>query len=350
MTSIRRNPSPKLPPELLVGIVIALAITGIPSIVQHFLDQQKYESAMQSYKVAECGSAIEQFNQIISAFRLVDAGDYVSRAEEKKAECEFFEDAVRLQKDGKFELALLSYAKVAVYDNSALLEPTRKKLYELFQKAKVTSLSTLNVCNRIGILAERNLVPKSNANLPPLYLACGEVYDAEKSYKRAIIIYEEFIRLYPDHSLVENVKRSLARTTVADIRGRKGLLNIKSPRQTGTTGDGSTVIEIQNTSPAKMRITFSGTTPKFEEIEECKDCVVYVNNPPKLCPNKGLIGRYTFEPGQYDIAVEFTANDGNPVNPWAGTWLLETGAEYKSCFLIIRDPVDNPKKKEENSP
>ena len=47
MPSIRRNPSPKLSPELLIGIVIALAVTGIPSTVQNFLDRQKYESAIQ---------------------------------------------------------------------------------------------------------------------------------------------------------------------------------------------------------------------------------------------------------------------------------------------------------------
>jgi hypothetical protein len=349
MTSVRRSPSPKLPPDLLIGIVIALAVTGIPSIVRHFLDQQKYESAMQSYKMADCGAAVEQLNEVISALRLVDVGDYVSQAKEKKAECEFFEDAVRSQKGGKFESALLSYAKVAVYDNSALLDPTRENLRELFQKAKITSLGTLNVCNRIGILAERNLLPKSDANLPSLYPECGKVYEAEKSYQRAISIYEQFLKQYPAHVLAEDVKRFLARTTVADIRSG-GARNIDSPGRTGTTTDGSTVIEIQNTSPAKMRITFSGTTPKFEEIESCRDCVKYVNKPPKSCPDKGPVGRYTLEPGQYDIAVKFTADDGNPVNPWAGTWSLEAGAEYKSCFFIIQDLVDDPKKKEENSP
>ncbi|MFB8787853.1 MAG: hypothetical protein U7123_03195 [Potamolinea sp.] len=63
-----------------------------------------------------------------------------------------------------------------------------------------------------------------------------------------------------------DVRRALARTTVADIKGSREVRNIKSPGRTGTTADGSTVIEIQNTSPAKMEITFSGATPKFEEM------------------------------------------------------------------------------------
>lgn len=349
MTSVRRNPSPKLPPELLVGVIIALVVMGIPSIVRHFLDQQKYDSAMRSYNAADCGAAVEQFNQVIHAFRLVDVNDYVPRSEEKKAECELFEDAVRSQKDGKFELALLSYAKVAVYDNSALLEYTQRNLRELFQKAKITSLATVDVCNRIEALVKRNLLPKSDPNSLLLYPECGKVYEAKKNYERATIIYENFLKQYPDHPLVEDVKRSLARTIVADIRG-KGARNIKSPGQTGATADGSTVIEIQNTSPAKMRITFSGTTPRFEEIEPCRDCVMYDNNPPESCPEKGPVGKYMLEPGQYNIAVKFTADDGNPINPWAGSWSLEPGAEYKSCFFIVRNPLDNPKKKEENSP
>lgn len=349
MSSIRRNPSPKLPPELLIGIVIALAVTGIPSIVQKFLDRQKYESAIQNYEMGSCVTALEQFNQIVSAFRLVDVGDYVLRSQQKIAECEFFNKALKSQKDEDFELSLLNYAKLAVYDNSALLEPTRENVRYLFQKAKIDSLATLNVCDRLGVIASSKLLPKSDYRLQLLYVKCGKVYEENKSYERAIFIYEKFLKDYPKHSLTENVKQSLARTTVADIRGGAAR-HLEPPGRTGTTVDGSTVIEIQNTSPAKMRITFSGPTYRFEEIGTCRDCVKVVNKPPELCPQKGPVGRYTLEPGQYDVAVKFTADDGNLVDPWAGSWSLEAGAEYKTCFFLIENPVDEPKKKEKNTP
>ena len=215
----------------------------------------------------------------------------------------------------------------------------------LFQKAKIDSLASLNVCDRLGVIASSKLLPKSDDHLQLLYVKCGKVYEENKSYERANFIYEKFLKEYPKHPLTENVKQSLARTTVADIRGR-GARHIESPGRTGTTADGSTVIEIENTSPAKMRIIFSEPTYKFEEIGTCRDCVKVVNKPPKLCPHKGSVGRYTLEPGQYDVAVKFTADDGNPVNPWAGNWSLEAGAEYKSCFFIIENPVDEPEKKE----
>jgi hypothetical protein len=145
MTSVHRDPPPKFPVELGIGITIALAVTGIPSVVQHTLDQQKYESAMQSYQQANCRTATPQFNQIIQAFRLVDMGDYVEKAKEKKAECEFFEDAVESQKAGKYEDALLNYAKVAVYEGSALLKPAQDNLRQLFQKTDSAALATICV-------------------------------------------------------------------------------------------------------------------------------------------------------------------------------------------------------------
>ena len=345
MTSVRPNPEPKLPPDWLIGIVIAILITSVLSILRNFLDSSKYESAIQSYERKDCGAAIEQFNQIIYAFRLIDVGDYVSFAKEKKAECEFFQNALSAQRNGKFELALLYYAKVAVYDDSVLFEPVQKKLRELFQKAKVTSLATSQSCSRLGVLSQQNLLPKSDPKLPSLYSECGKLYEAQKDYSKASSTYEEFLKKYPDHSMTKNIKQSLAQTTIADVRGR-GAQKIESPGRIGTTVDGSTVVEIQNTSPGKMQITFSGATPKFEKLQSCRDCVTYVNSPPKLCPQKGPVGRYTLEPGQYDIAVKFTADNGNPVKPWVGNWSLEAGAKYKSCFFIIRDPVDEPQKKE----
>src|SRR5918997_1571187 len=82
------------------------------------------------------------------------------------------------------------------------------------------------------------LLPKSDDSLQLLYVNCGKVYEENKSHERAVFIYEKFLKEYPKHSLTENVKRSLARTTVADIRGR-GTRHLESPGRTGTTADGS---------------------------------------------------------------------------------------------------------------
>ena len=90
-----------------------------------------------------------------------------------------------------------------------------------------------------------------------------------------------------------------------------------------------------------MRIIFSGTTPRFEELEDCDECQKYIGESPEFCTGDGPIGRYSLEPGEYEIAIKFKANDGKPVNPWAGNWNLERGAEYKSCFFITQDSQDD---------
>ncbi|MGB3693144.1 MAG: hypothetical protein WA865_06855 [Spirulinaceae cyanobacterium] len=53
------------------------------------------------------------------------------------------------------------------------------------------------------------------------------------------------------------------------------------------------------------------------------------------------MGRYILEPGQYEVAVNFTAEDNNPVNPWVGSWNLEPGAKYSRCFFIVQNSSDD---------
>jgi tetratricopeptide (TPR) repeat protein len=345
MISRSRPPSPQRTPDWLLGLAIALAVLGITSIARYFLGYQRYESALQSYRAADCRAAVEKFNQIIDDFRSVDPGQYAKSAETKKAECGFFENAVSLQKDGKYEAALLGYAKLAVYEDSNLLAPTRTQISNLFQKLDIKSVSTLNVCDRLGVLTSRSLLPKSNANLQSLYLSCGGLYSKDKNYEKAVGLYENFLKEYPSHLWLKDVQRSLAQASISDIKSRKGVRKIMSPRRTGTTADGSTVINIQNISPATMRITISGATPKFEKLKSCSDCVVYDGNAPDECFDKGPIGQYTVEPGEYDIAIETQLDDGGQTKPWAGNnWVLEPGGEYGSCFIIVKDPLEKEEK------
>ncbi|MGB3401332.1 MAG: hypothetical protein WBA77_01430 [Microcoleaceae cyanobacterium] len=338
MAVVRQIPSPQPPPGLLLGLTLAIAVTGTFSSIRHFLDQKKYESAINAYQAADCDTAVEEFNQIINAVRLVDIGNYTERSLQKKAECTFFQNALSDQKAGQFELALFNYARVAVYDRSALFKPIKNQISQIFQQTPINTLVSRKVCSRIDHLAEQNLLPNADTNLPLLYSECGKVYEQHQTYYSAIKMYEQFLQQYPAHSLAENVRRSLARTTVANVRS-KGAQKISSPLPTGRTADGTTVIEIQNSSPHPMQMTFSGITPKFEEIEKCKGCVTYLN-PPKACPGKGPIARFVLEPGQYDIAVKPQSRFGTRVNPWSGTWALKSGTKYQTCFSVVRNLID----------
>ncbi len=91
---------------------------------------------------------------------------------------------------------------------------------------------------------------------------------------------------------------------------------------------------MQNSSPNGIRIAFTGTESRVEEIELCKNCIKYTpQNVPTFCSEQGITKTYTLKPGKYKILV--LSNDGSRVNPYKGNWDLESGGFYPNCFYII---------------
>jgi hypothetical protein len=349
MTNVHQNPPPKLPSGLLLGLGIAFAVNVLLSIGQHLLDQWRYNNAMQAYRKAECNAAIDQLNPVIDAFRLFDVDNYVSQAQQKKAECERFQTAVDQQQKGKAETALMNYLILAkVYENSALLDPARQQILKLFQMSQTKPLATPKVCEQLENLMAKNLIPKLDTKVSQFYLSCGNSYETNQTYARAIGLYKRLLEQDLDHTQTQKLEAALARATVADIK-QQGAKEIGPPTRIANTEDGSTVVEIQNTSPRKMRIIFSGSTPKFEELEPCQDCKIYMYEGPGPCPRQGPKKRYTLAPGQYKIAVNFTEIPGEIIESWVADWKLDEGAEYGACFVIVnglREESQDPEKPE----
>jgi tetratricopeptide (TPR) repeat protein len=339
MTSLHQNPPPKFPPGMLLGIGIGLAAVGLFSTVQYVLEQQHYEQAMQAYKNADCNTAINQFDRVIDSARLLNIDSYVPRAKQKKAECEYFQRAVDRQQQGEFEAALSNYATLAkIYSDSALIEPARQRVAEMFQTAKLSALTTPNLCKQFDPVSKQdlvpNLIPKSDT-IPQFYLACGKGYETTQQYQQAMALYRQFLDQHPT-TQTQAMERGLARATVANWR-KQGVQTTEPPAFVGMTADGSTVIDIQNSSPRRMQITFSGPTPKFEELEPCQDCRIYANRGPEACPEKGPIGRYKLEPGQYQVAVEFMEQPNEMIESAVGDWKLSEGSEYRKCHVIVNN-------------
>lgn len=334
MANLHQSP-PKFPPGLLLGIGIGLTAVGIFSTIQHLSEQRQYEQAMQAYQNADCNTAIDHFDRVINSTRLLNVGNYIPIAEQKKAECEYFQSAVNRQQQGKFEAALSNYATLAkIYSDSALIEPARQQVTDLFQKAKMADLATSNICKQIDPLSKQDLIPESDA-LPQLYLACGKGYETSQQHQRAIELYQQFLEQHPKIQ-TSAMKQALARATVADLT-EQGAQTAKAPGFVGFTADGSTIVDIQNSSPRKMQIIFSGPTPKFEEIAPCQDCKMYTYEGPETCPGKGPIGRYKLEPGQYQIAIEFIEQANEVIESSVGSWKLGEGSEYRRCQVIVHD-------------
>ncbi|HLO87482.1 MAG TPA: hypothetical protein VK203_21105 [Nostocaceae cyanobacterium] len=315
-----------------VGLVVA-GFLGFGFI----LDQQEsenYNKGLKAYQAADCETAIKEFAKVLEGKAENNTSDRVISSRAKKAECDIYQDALTKQKSGKFSPAFAGYANfVTTYPQSPLIKEVAKSTSELFTKTDLKTLTQLDQCKQIKGVAESKIVPDTDKNLPLLYQNCGQLFEQNKQYSLAIQTYEDFLTRFPKHPLIANIKASFAKSIVAEAK-QAGAGNIPRPQSAGYSGSGSTVVEIRNESPEKMRIVFSGPQPRFEELEGCTKCEKFISQGPKSCPNKGPVGRYTLKPGNYDVVVK-SIGQGR-VRPFTGQWLLSGGTEYRNCFFIVQ--------------
>jgi len=315
-----------------LGALLVIAVVGY-SATRYFIDRSNYNKGHQAYQQADCAIAIRHFDSIISGWRLVDIGGYSALAQQEKAECLSFQAAVDKQQAGDRSAALIAYADfVSDYSSSVLAEAARNRSASLFEQAKPSALASQESCQKIDILLEEDLIPQRDVNLPLFYLACGQAYEDAGDWANAVTMYESFLAEYPSHSLASDVEAALARSIVAQAKAA-GAGEIPAPSLSGSTGSGFTEVVIQNDSPERLRIVFSGPESRVEELGACSSCQTYFGIGPLFCPEQGPIGRYTLKPGQYDVVVESISDTG--VTPWIGDWSLVSGDEYYSCFFIV---------------
>lgn len=344
-----RPPQPQRQPIRgwhLVGLLAASA--GVYLMGQYYWLRKTYTEGEQAYTAANCQVAIAEFDWVINkGEQFVDFNDYIARARAKKAECQAFQDVVEEQKTATPEAVLVAYEEfVSRYPSGALGQPIRQKTASLFEEAGIEALAQPSACERIDKLVENQLIPEPNQNSPSFYQACGQMYSKGNDYTNAVKMYEGFLENYPQHQLASEVELALAKSMVAEAKAQ-GAGKIERPGVSGWTVSGTTVVEIRNDSPEDMRIVFSGSEPRFEELERCEDCQKYMGTGPESCPAKGPVGRYTLKPGQYDVVVKSIRDGG--VRPFTGTWVLDDGTEYNSCFFIVQQPGTEFEEQQERS-
>lgn len=455
-------------------LILLLAIIAVGySAIRYFIDRNNYKNGHQAYQQTECAIAITHFDKVINGWRLVDVGGYPALAQQEKAECIPFQAAVDKQQVGDFSIALVAYSDfVTNYSGGVLAEAARNRSKSLFEQTKPSALASLESCEMLDSLLEKELIPQRDVNLPLFYLACGQVYDTannqqdsfamyesilteypsnslarqaeesllanplaceeadslkknsiianrtdfiptlyfscgqaydtannqqdsfamyesllteypshslagqaeesllanpvaceevaslkknniianrtdfipmlyyscgqayedDRDWGNAVTMYENFLADYPSHSLAPDAEAALARLIVAQAKAA-GAGEIPAPESSGRTGSELTEVIIQNDSPDRLRIVFSGPESHVEELGACSSCTNYTGIGPLYCPEKGPIGRYTLKPGQYDVVVE-SIND-NETTPWTGNWDLISGDEYSTCFFVV---------------
>jgi len=199
-------------------------------------------------------------------------------------------------------------------------------------EAEAALLANGLACNQVESLKISITSSIRESFMPRLYYRCGQTYEADQDWVNAITMYENFLSNYPDHSNASVVEQALARSIVA--KAKTAVTFEKTiPEPSGSTGNLTTVIVFQNDSPEILRIVFSGPESHVEELAACGSCITYTGFGRLYCPEKGPIGRYTLQPGPYDVVVE--SKDSGGITPWRGNWSLVSGSEYSTCFFVV---------------
>jgi outer membrane protein assembly factor BamD (BamD/ComL family) len=317
-----------------LGVSVAGLAIGLTAFYggQTLFKQYHYNQGQAAYQQGDCKQAPSELNTFLQNTTADDTDDQIIRAKQMQKECEQFDAITLNQQTGEFAQALANIGKFsAQYPDSALKGYLTPIASNLLTTQPIATLAKPSSCQQL-----EHLKPLlSAAKTPEFYSACAKTLAESGEFDKAISIYENFLNKFPQHKLTHTVKQAYAQTLYDQAQGQ-GAGTIPQPLKGGTTGDNSTQVEIRNESPEKMRIVFGGPTPRVEELEPCKDCQTYTNDPPKTCPNQGQVATYTVEPGQYRIVVKSIG--GKTVMPYTGDWTLNSNSRYTNCFFIVNHP------------
>jgi len=318
-------------------LLLILAAVVVFSVLRYLGDRSLYAKGHEAYLRADCDAAIDAFDDILEAWRAYDFAAVVPLVERERAECGAFQTAVDEQEFGNLAGAIFAYNDfLDDYNAGPLVSAAKRRIQSIFEETPVDELASGEFCDQIDALQRKKLIPEQDSRLPTLLYQCGQNYQTTRDYSNAVKMYDKFLAAYPGHSLASAVEDALIRSVLANARASDAG-TIAAPEQSGETGDDSTVVVIQNDSPRRLRIVFSGPESRIEELGPCGSCMTYSYFAPIVCPRQGPVGSYTLPPGQYDVVVE-TVSAGD-VTPWIGAWGLSGGAEYYNCFYITETSI-----------
>jgi hypothetical protein len=297
-----------------------------------YQQQQNYDQGHQAYLQADCASAVEPLTK--AANGEPGTADSARQAAVELSACESLMQADALADAGDTAEAVMAYHMfVATHNSGPLLEPARERGSSLLSESAAATLASRELCVATDDLQAQGLLSDTDTILPPLYYACGQTFEEAEAYSDAVFIYQRFRDDYPEHSLAGDVEAAFVRATVAEAAAF-GAGNLPAPQTLGDgSGSGPVTVIIQNDSPERLSMVFSGPEVRVEELEPCADCENYTVAGPTTCPELGPVGSYTLPPGDYQVVVKSISDRG--VTPFSGEWELAGGDEYYSCFFLV---------------
>jgi hypothetical protein len=375
-------------------VVGGLVYSGI----RFFGDNPNFKQAHAAYLAGNCSEAVPVYFDIMEKNRFVDWGELEKKSTSEKAECNRFIAAQDGGIAGLFQFAeenpdayLATIAKssaaemlqgftdesdlsIGLGSESCLMQEqlessgwlTREDTLPLYHyycsrllmqqtrpEAALEHVSTLmrefprhplteNIWASMaestafcGILQSEEILAQNSQradSLPDIYLACGKHYTEEDDVANALWVYEDFLANYPNHPDAAQVNQSLALLLIEEAKA-SGSGTIERPDSSGWAPSGVARVVIQNNSPHQLKLVFSGPDARIETLEPCPTCIDYSTVGPVYCPEEGPMETYELTPGTYEVLVE--PSDEGGVIPFTGTWELQGGNEFYSCFFVV---------------
>ncbi len=178
-------------------------------------NKKNYAAGHAAYEKADCQTAIPKLKLVVDAKKDTTSG-YGADAKQEYDECVAYQAGVDHQKANKPAAALLAYSNFAhSYDKSPLIKPAQERVKALVANSKPETLTSPELCDKMAQLSKQTLVPNSEANLPPLYVACGDSYTSAKSYDRASQMYDTVLKDYSKHPAAKQASAGLAKVLFA---------------------------------------------------------------------------------------------------------------------------------------
>jgi hypothetical protein len=317
-------------------IVVAVVSLGLGAYgIQTWQQEQNYQAGHAAYLTADCTTAIGPLRSAAEGDPGSPSNDTAGKAEAELEECEAILAAADLVTQGRPGEAVLAYSGfITTYPRSPLKDTALAGGQGVLAGGPERA-ATVGLCDELEILEAMQFITAPDETLPPLLYACGQAYEAEGAYADALLTYERFRTDYAGHDLARDVDEAFARATLAET-DESGAGSLPAPEETGAgTGTGLATVFIQNDSPDELNMVFSGPDVQIEMLDACAECVEFIGEEPDECPGLGPIGEYIVEPGTYEVVVK--SSSGGFVIPFRGTWTLEAGQEYASCFYIVTD-------------
>lgn len=331
MNRIRNSLKPNRPKKLVL-IAVGLGVSLIAySIARHWFRQYQFESGLESHQQGDCNQALSALSSYLDGVTSKHMGEQEWQAHSIQTECQSWQALVKEQRSGKAALALdRGRDFIKQYPKSPMSPKLRQLTTHLFTDNPSQRLAIPATCDQIDDFTNHQLLPPDQA--PPFYQACGQNFLTNQKVGKAISVFEKFLAKFPNSDQVPQVKRAYAQALFNESSNSKAG-TLPSPIRSGTTSNGTTVVEIRNDSPHKMRIVFTGPNARVEDLPACKDCHAFTT-PPAKCPAKGAVGRYNVDPGKYKILVKATS--GHSVVPFRGEWSFNRNSFYNHCFFVVR--------------